>query len=152
MGPVAARTLLVTAATQFMAGKRVGDTEVRQWAQRVEERRGRGKARIALARKRATIMIAMWKSGERYRNIPPVRGKDTASVSGSGLDLVTSADPAQACGSCSETRPEQRRGRLGPGRPLFYVTRHASHHKMQTDLLAARAQRQLSSANFVLTG
>lgn len=60
------RTHLVTAATGMMrlAAK---DNDLRRWAMKIAERSGRGKARVALARKLATVMIAMWKSGEPFK-------------------------------------------------------------------------------------
>jgi len=69
MGNREARSLLVTASTQFM---KLSDTEtaIHTWARAVELRRGRLKARIALARKLATVMLAMWKTGDHYHPVP----------------------------------------------------------------------------------
>lgn len=66
MGNKSARALLVCASTQFM---KWGDprSELHVWATGIEQRRGRGRARVALARKLAVIMLAMWKSGATYR-------------------------------------------------------------------------------------
>jgi transposase len=66
MGNTMTRTHLVSAAMSMLlqANK---DSDLRRWAVRVSERAGRGKARVALARKLATVMIAMWKSGEQFR-------------------------------------------------------------------------------------
>lgn len=69
MGNKEARSLLVTASTQFMKLSDPG-TAIHTWAKAVEVRRGRLKARIALARKLSTVMLAMWKTGNHYR---PVR-------------------------------------------------------------------------------
>lgn len=65
MGNTAARTALVNSAIHFMkcGGE---DSALRMWAVGVEQRRGRKKARVALARKLATVMIAMWRRGESY--------------------------------------------------------------------------------------
>jgi transposase len=68
MGNKEARTLLVTASMRFMTCSNP-DTRIYAWAKDVEQRRGRFKARIALARKLATVMLAMWKKGECYRPI-----------------------------------------------------------------------------------
>ena len=65
MGNKEARSLLVTASTQFMRLSDPG-TAIHTWARAVELRRGRLKSRIALARKLATVMLAMWKTGEHY--------------------------------------------------------------------------------------
>jgi len=72
MGNVAARTLLVQAAITFMRLGRTAGTELRSWTVSVEERRGRGRSRIALARKLAVIMVSMWKSGECFVARPAV--------------------------------------------------------------------------------
>lgn len=71
MGNKAVRSLLVQASMSFM---RWSDphSKLRSWAGRVEQRRGPAKARIALARKLATVMVAMWKSGAAYRPEGPV--------------------------------------------------------------------------------
>jgi transposase len=42
------------------------DNDLRRWALKIAERSGAGKARVALARKLATVMIAMWKSGAHF--------------------------------------------------------------------------------------
>lgn len=68
MGSGAARTLLVGASTQFM--KCSAGTQLHAWASQVEQRRGRGRARVALARKLAIIMLSMWKSDEIYQPKP----------------------------------------------------------------------------------
>ena len=65
MGNKPARTLLVRASMGFMKYS-PESCELRTWASRVEERSGRGKARVALARKLAVVMLAMWKSGRHF--------------------------------------------------------------------------------------
>jgi transposase len=66
MGNRATRTLLVHASQIFMRWSRA-DSRLRAWTFGIEQRRARGQARVALARKLAIIMLAMWKSGEAYR-------------------------------------------------------------------------------------
>lgn len=67
MGNTMTRTHLVIAAMSMMQqGNR--DSYLRRWALGIAERAGRGKARVALARKLATVMLAMWKSGETFRH------------------------------------------------------------------------------------
>lgn len=66
MGHVAARTLLVRSSVCFMQFSDC-DNALYVWASRLEQRRGRGRARVALARKLATIMLALWKSGESFQ-------------------------------------------------------------------------------------
>ena len=65
MGNRAMRTLLVNASVQFMKHSAPED-ELRKWAIRVQQRSGRGQARVALARKLAVVMLAMWKRGAPY--------------------------------------------------------------------------------------
>ena len=66
MGHRATRCLLVQASLQFLRWA-PRDCELHIWASALEQRRGRGRARVALARKLATIMLSMWKTGERYQ-------------------------------------------------------------------------------------
>lgn len=74
MGNSAVRSLLFRASTQFM--RSTGPTSaVRDWTSKLEERSCRKKSRIALARKLATIMLAIWKSGDEYRPALLVSGK-----------------------------------------------------------------------------
>jgi transposase len=65
MGNRAVRALLFHAGTQFMRWS-PPTSEVRAWAMRLEERRCRRQSRVALARKLATIMLAIWRSGGIY--------------------------------------------------------------------------------------
>lgn len=65
MGHRPTRTLLVQSSSVFL---RCTDqtSALHTWARLIEARSGRGRARVALARKLATIMLAIWKSGARY--------------------------------------------------------------------------------------
>lgn len=65
MGNRAVRTLLVRASTGFMRCS-PANSQLRLWAAGVELRSGRGPSRIALARKLATIMVAMWKNDAHF--------------------------------------------------------------------------------------
>ncbi len=66
MGNTAARTMLVTASQSFLRWSEP-ESDLRVWATAIEQRRGRRKAVVALARKLAVTMLAMWKSGDVYR-------------------------------------------------------------------------------------
>jgi transposase len=66
MGNKTVRTLLVTAGIILMRSS-TSDLKLREWALSVGERRGAGKARVALARKLAVVMIALWKTGQDFR-------------------------------------------------------------------------------------
>ena len=65
MGNRSVRCLLVHASGLFLRHC-PPDATLRQWALRIEERRGRGRSRVALARKLAVVMLAIWKSGCRF--------------------------------------------------------------------------------------
>jgi transposase len=70
MGNKETRSALVRSSMSFMRWSR-GVSPLGCWAQEVENRVGRRKARVAVARKLAIVMLAMWKSGERYRAAMP---------------------------------------------------------------------------------
>ena len=63
--------MLVTASTLFMKHSSP-DIALHRWTRGVESRRGRLKSRVALARKLATVMLAMWKTGDHYRPLPAI--------------------------------------------------------------------------------
>lgn len=65
MGNIAMRNLLVQASIGFMRWSTPG-SELRSWAMEIERRRGRGRARIALARKLAVLMLNIWKKNQAY--------------------------------------------------------------------------------------
>jgi transposase len=65
MGNKSTRQLLVQAAMYFLRLSKT-DCALRQWALGIAGRSGRRRARVALARKLAVIMLAMWKSGASY--------------------------------------------------------------------------------------
>jgi transposase len=65
MGNKSVRSLLVHAATIHLAHC-PPDSALRDWTLRIEERRGRAPSRVALARKLAVIMLAIWKSGGHF--------------------------------------------------------------------------------------
>jgi transposase len=65
MGPKAARTLLVSSSVAFVRSANK-DSSLWKWVRAIEERRGRQKAYVALARKLSIVLLAMWKSGTSY--------------------------------------------------------------------------------------
>lgn len=69
MGNTAVRSVLVQASMAFRRN-RCADKRLLDWVLSVEQRRGKRKATIALARKLSVIMLAMWKTGERFRLEP----------------------------------------------------------------------------------
>ena len=66
MGNSMTRSHLVSSAVSMMK-QSDKDNDLRRWAMKIAERSGRGKARVALARKLAVVMLAMWQSGEHFR-------------------------------------------------------------------------------------
>ncbi len=65
MGNKHVRSLLVHAAGQYLHFEK-GDTDLRTWTLSIEQRRGRAPSRVALARKLAVIMLAIWKNGGHF--------------------------------------------------------------------------------------
>jgi transposase len=66
LGPKSARTLLVTSGMIFIRSAHK-NSDLWDWMRGVEERQGRRKAHVALARKLAIVMLAMWKNGTSYQ-------------------------------------------------------------------------------------
>lgn len=62
------RRLLVQAAHAMMNSKK--DCHLKQWATKVTNRRGKGKATVALARKIAALMHHLWITGEVFQPFP----------------------------------------------------------------------------------
>jgi len=81
LGNQLTRTHLFNAASVIFMG-RVKDQPLKRWGQGIAERAGGRKARVALARRLAVIMLAMWKSGTDYQaDLPaPREAVDTASA------------------------------------------------------------------------
>ena len=59
------RRLLVQAAHGLLRSR--ADSDLKQWAQELAGRVGKTKAVVALARKLAVVMHAMWARGESFR-------------------------------------------------------------------------------------
>jgi len=62
------RRLLVQAAHALLRTR--ADSELKQWALALAERRGKGKAVVALARKLAVLMHHLWVTGQVYQPFP----------------------------------------------------------------------------------
>ncbi len=60
------RWLLVEAAWGVLRSKRPDTADLRAWAERIAVRRGRRTAVVALARRLAGILYAMWRDGTDY--------------------------------------------------------------------------------------
>ena len=71
-----ARTLLVEAAWALLRWRTVKNAALYDWAMRIAARRGRARACVALARKLAGILYAMWRDGKEF-DPQTVRRSDT---------------------------------------------------------------------------
>ena len=72
-----ARWLLVEAAWSILRSRREDTEPLRRWAQRVALRRGTKVGIVALARKLAGILYAMWRDGSIYERRP---GREVAEA------------------------------------------------------------------------
>jgi transposase len=61
------RYLLVEAAWRLVRAKDPAAAPLRQWAEQIAARRGSSRAAVALARRLAGILYAMWRDGRDYR-------------------------------------------------------------------------------------
>ena len=149
MGHTAARTALVQSSVRFMKTNKHEQDYLRDWTLRTAQRRGKAKARVALARKLAVIMLSMWKTGRSYdplqrRPVPP------SPAALPELDLVAMSNAASACGSGTEASSGRNPISFGPGgRCLFPSVRQRRTSRFPT---AGTRKRQIASSNFVLTG
>jgi transposase len=66
------RALLVEAAWRILRSKKAQAQPLRLWAERIRARRGKKIAAVALARKLAGILFAMWRDGRDYDLTRPV--------------------------------------------------------------------------------
>jgi transposase len=66
MGNKSVRSLLVHAAGLYLHLEKE-QSDLRDWTLRIERRRGRAPSRVALARKLAVIMLAIWKGGDHFK-------------------------------------------------------------------------------------
>jgi transposase len=60
------RSLLVEAAVRTMRSKSSEAAALRNWGRRIAAKRGKKIATVALARRLATIVYAVWKSGDKF--------------------------------------------------------------------------------------
>jgi transposase len=61
-----ARSLLVEAAWSLLRWKTEKNQALREWAERIAQRRGKAKAVVALARKLDGILFAIWRDGTQF--------------------------------------------------------------------------------------
>jgi len=67
-GPNRARYLLVEAALTILRRRSAATASLHDWATRVKERRGMKIAVVALARKLAGVLYAMWRDGADFKS------------------------------------------------------------------------------------
>jgi len=75
-----ARWLLVEAAWAILRYKKPETEQLREWASRIAGRRGKRVAAVALARKLARILFAMWRDGRDYAPILPALQPSVAAL------------------------------------------------------------------------
>jgi transposase len=78
-GPNRARYLLVEAAWALIRSSRAEAAALRQWAMVIRERRGMKVAIVALARKLAGILYAMWRDATDFMS-PPARHQEASAA------------------------------------------------------------------------
>ncbi|RZF64319.1 IS110 family transposase [Sphingomonas populi] len=74
------RVHLVSAATVMLSVAKKHDTALRRWGLERAEAIGFAKARVAVARKLAVIMLNMWRTGRSYEAFPEVRDPEPLPV------------------------------------------------------------------------
>jgi transposase len=77
MGDAMTRSYLVTAALVHL---RHGKTALSDWGLGLVEKKGKGRAQIAVARKLAVMMLAMWRSNEQYDPQRGLRDAERSSI------------------------------------------------------------------------
>jgi transposase len=79
-GPNRARAMLVEAAWQILRGRNPATAGLYLWAACIAKRRGKKIAAVALARKLAGILYAMWRDGASFGAQAPKTGSATAAA------------------------------------------------------------------------
>jgi hypothetical protein len=108
-GPAALRRTLIQAAWSAMRTAR--DEPMVMWAEQVGQRRGRFIAVVALARKMAGILFALWRDGTTYRSLQP--------HSASTRSARTRARAAATTTSSHGETPSRTRTRRRCSTPVF---------------------------------
>lgn len=70
-GPGRARSMLVEAGWLILRGRNPAIEALHQWGARIAARRGKKVAAVALARKLAGILYAMWRDGTNFGQVSP---------------------------------------------------------------------------------
>ncbi len=87
MGNSMTRGHLMTAAHILMGNKRA-ENDLRDWALAIAERADKKRARVALARKLAIVMLSLWKTGQDFRPRNSVDCKATAQSAMHGANAT----------------------------------------------------------------
>jgi transposase len=70
------RALLVEAGWCLLRSKQEGASVIQAWARRLAKRRGKCVAAVALARKLAGILFAMWRDGTAFGSVRAAPGRE----------------------------------------------------------------------------
>ena len=87
MGNRLTRNHLVNAATALLWTSKA-ECDLRTWGLQLKERVGGQRARVAVARKLAIVMLAMWKSGQSFDPQPAGRERFRLRRLGESADSV----------------------------------------------------------------
>ncbi len=91
MGSQMTRAHLVMAAGNHL---QYADSAIREWGVALRDRAGAGRARVAVARKLAVVMLSMWKSGQDYISRPVgSRATELNFPCGEAAGLETEPEP-----------------------------------------------------------
>ena len=91
MGSQMTRAHLVMAAGNHL---QYADSAIREWGVALRDRAGAGRARVAVARKLAVVMLSMWKSGQDYISRPvDSRATELNFPCGEAAGLETEPEP-----------------------------------------------------------
>lgn len=85
------QSLLVQAAWRVWLSKDPRTADLRRWAQGIAHRRGKSIAVVAVARRLARILFAMWRDGVPY---DAARTQPTRAHGGAAIEAAASAGPS----------------------------------------------------------
>jgi transposase len=122
-----ARAMLVQAAWCLLRGRRADP--LRTWARRVERRRGRQIAIVALARRLAGVLWAIWRDGTPYDPARVARASARGLESGA-VDANAAANAMRAIAKKAANRAYRCRARLTID--ATRATKHPSKHLQTT--------------------
>jgi hypothetical protein len=144
------RWLLVEAAWQILRSKSPRTAALRAWTLPIAQRRGKRIAAVALARRLAGVLYAMWRDGAPYdaQQLRPraTAGQQRAGYAGHDRARIerTESGAASATNSLTQDAPHRRRLIVGAVRS-FVPTQMRRDHRLPHE----SANRRLSSTSRV---